>query len=252
MPLRAMERLVLPEILDELPPDDPRAQRSRRDLRRIHRVMRSASILRRAFGRMPSPRRIIELGAGDGTLLLRLARRLDPPWKAVELTLLDRHDLLAAPTRAAYGRLGWKVEVLVADVFDWARAAPSAPADRHDLCVANLFLHHFRDAELKLLLAGVAARADAFVACEPRRDALALLAGRSTVLIGANAVTRSDAVTSVAAGFRDRELTEAWCGTPGAWRLEEFRALPFTHCFVAQRARGSAGAGRDSAERPGG
>jgi len=33
-----MKRLLVPEILDHLPPDDPRAQRSRRDLARINAV----------------------------------------------------------------------------------------------------------------------------------------------------------------------------------------------------------------------
>src|SRR5690606_611777 len=42
-------RVVLPEILDSLPPDDPRAIRSRGDLRRINRLMGSLGWLLRAL-----------------------------------------------------------------------------------------------------------------------------------------------------------------------------------------------------------
>ena len=40
-----MNRIVQPELLDELPPDDPRAMRSRRDLRRINAWMRNHAIM---------------------------------------------------------------------------------------------------------------------------------------------------------------------------------------------------------------
>jgi SAM-dependent methyltransferase len=225
---------VQPEVLDDLPPDDPRARRARRDLRRVHRAMGSVTVLRRAITRLrlvTPPRRILELGAGDGTLLLRLAGALAPPWSGVELTLLDRHDLLDSPTREAYRRLDWSVGVDCTDVLAWAASPPAA---RYDLCVANLFLHHFEAAALARLLAAAAARCDALVACEPQRDALARLGSRLVGLIGANAVTREDAVKSVDAGFAGRELTAAW--PPGDWRLDEYRALPFTHCFTAVRA----------------
>src|SRR5579871_1062351 len=75
-------RLVVPEMLDELAPDDPRAQRARRDLRRVHGCMRSPAILKRLIETVSLPLarrwRIIELGAGDGTLMLRVATRLEP------------------------------------------------------------------------------------------------------------------------------------------------------------------------------
>jgi hypothetical protein len=54
-------------------------------------------------------------------------------------------------------------------------------------------------------------------------------------LIGANDVTCTDAVKSVAAGFRDDELTHLWPTPRALWSLHEFRAWPFTHCFTAAR-----------------
>jgi SAM-dependent methyltransferase len=229
-------RQVTPELLDELAPDDPRARRSRRDLRRVHVAMRSVSILRRAVDRLgiaAPPRRLLELGAGDGTLLLRLGRAMYPEWRGTEVTLLDRQDIVSAETRASYQELGWPVAVLREDVMVWARAAS---AQRYDLVVASLFLHHFDAPALTDLLAAVAGRTDALVVCEPRRDTLARWGSRLIGLLGTNAVTREDAVTSVAAGFAGQELSALWPTTPERWFTEEWHAWPFTHCFAAIRA----------------
>jgi hypothetical protein len=227
--------MVVPERLDHLDPQDPLAQRSRRDLRRVHLAMRTVSILRRMIADLrlaAPPRRIIELGAGDGTLLLRLARSLKPRLTGVELTLLDRQDLVAAATRDAYAEQGWQVTLLCDDALAWART----PAiQRYDLCVAVLFLHHFESNDLGALLAGAGARTDAFIACEPRRDGFSRLASAGIGLIGANEVTREDAVKSVAAGFSGLELTAAWTQVSGEWITDEYRSPPFSHCFSAVR-----------------
>jgi len=221
-------------MLDELHPHDPRAQRSRRDLRRVHVAMRSRSILMRAIERMriDAPRRLIELGAGDGTLLLGVARAAQPRWTRVELTLLDLHALMTEETREKYREFGWNATVVRTDIRAWAEAPVSA---HYDLCLANLFLHHFPDAVLKSLLPAIARRTQAIVACEPRRDLASRLASRSVGILGANAVTREDAVKSVAAGFRGKELSAIWKLAAAEWHMEEYRAFPFTHCFAASR-----------------
>jgi SAM-dependent methyltransferase len=231
----ASARCVVPERLDDLAPDDALAQHSRRDLRRVHRVMRSLSILEAAvstLGLKAPPRRILELGAGDGSLLLRLARARRRQWADVHLVLLDRHDLISFKTRDAFSELGWHVSVTCADAIEWARTP--AP-ERYDLCVTTLFLHHFDDRRLSVLLEGIAARAEAFIACEPRRDALSRFGSRLIGLLGANAVTREDAVKSVAAGFTSDELSRLWSQVSGYWYTQEYPAKPFTHCFVAAR-----------------
>jgi len=229
-------RLVESEELDGLAADDPRGRRSRRDLQRVHFAMRSISNLQRAVATLrlaEQPRRILELGAGDGTLLLRFARAQRPEWSDVELTLLDRVDLVSEQTRAGYRELGWQVSFLRADALEWAA---SRQARAYDLCFANLFLHHFETAPLVHLLRAVAAATAAFVACEPRRSNVARIGSRLIFLLGANEVTRQDAVKSVAAGFRDRELSAAWSTAGGGWNLAEFPAPPFSHCLAAVRA----------------
>jgi 2-polyprenyl-3-methyl-5-hydroxy-6-metoxy-1,4-benzoquinol methylase len=234
-------RRVSAEMLDGLSADDPAALRSRRDLQRLHRAMRTRTILLRALRELlpertrTQPLRILELGAGDGSLLLGVARELASAWPQVELTLLDRQSLVSAATRASYEQLGWRVVPLVVDVLDWAAAADETPR-RWDVVVANLFLHHFEGVELSQILAAAAARCERFLACEPRRSRIALVASHLVVALGANAVTRVDAVLSVHAGFRGGELSALWPGPADAWRLQEFAAGPFSHVFSAVRA----------------
>ena len=99
------------------------------------------------------------------------------------------------------------------------------------IVTANLFLHHFEDADLKRLLALAASRCDAFVACEPRRSLFALLAAKMVWAIGANDVSRHDAAASVRAGFSGSELTALWPSE--GWRISEGARFPFSHVFVA-------------------
>jgi len=61
-------------------------------------------------------------------------------------------------------------------------------------------------------------------------------------LLGANAVTREDAVLSVHAGFRDAELSTAWPGNAADWRLQEHPAGLFSHCLRAERRSQAAAA----------
>src|SRR5580692_11600458 len=74
-----MERIVLPELLDALPPRDESALRSRRDIRRLNGLMRHPRLMTRALERSlrdRPTRRIVELGAGDGHFLLGVAERM--------------------------------------------------------------------------------------------------------------------------------------------------------------------------------
>ncbi|MDP2006808.1 MAG: class I SAM-dependent methyltransferase [Rubrivivax sp.] len=240
-----LPRTVSAETLDHLPADDPHAQRSRRDLVRVHRMMGTRGIVARAWQalwppqRRSAPLRVLELGAGDGTLMLAVARQLAASFPLVELTLLDRQDIVSRATLAAYADLGWQVSVEVGDVMDWAAKAPKtvpgAAASSWDLIMTTLFLHHFDGADLDTLLMAVAARSQHFFACEPRRDWLALTGSHLIGALGANAVTREDAVLSVHAGFRARELTALWPAPAAAWQSREYKGGLFGHCFSASR-----------------
>jgi hypothetical protein len=228
-------RAVLPELLDALPPDDPRAIRSRADLRRVNRWMGQARLmtrLLRGYGRSP-PRRMLEIGCGDGSFMLRVARNLAPQWPGVHLQLLDRQSLVSPAALAGFAAIGWRAETVTADVFDLAAVVP----EQVDIVSANLFLHHFEATDLQRLLGVLAATTSYIAACEPRRAPLALLGSRLLLAIGCNDVTRHDAVTSVRAGFTGQDLALLW-PQQAHWRIEERAAGLFTHVFVARKEIG--------------
>ena len=243
-----MARIVAAETLDSLSEQDPAAMRSRRDLQRVHRVMGTrgivSSALRGMTGLRPgaAPLRVLELGAGDGNLMLGVARHLKGHWPAVQLTLLDRQALVSPSTLAAYADAGWTATTRVMDVLDWSgggggTSLNDSPAPAWDLIVANLFLHHFEGPHLTSLLQAIAARSRCFFACEPRRSRLALAGSHLIGAIGVNAVTREDAVLSVHAGFSNHDISALWLepSAQALWTLREYPAGLFSHCFVAER-----------------
>ena len=227
-----MNRFVQPELLDELSPDDPRARWSRRDLRRINAWMRHhvlmAGALRTALnGR--APEQIADLGAGDGHFLTRIARTLSSRWPGVRVTLVDNRKVMSSQALAGFAPLGWRAELVEADVLDWLSTAAAL-----EVVVINLFLHHLEGPQLAKLFRAIAGRARLLVALEPRRAPWPLFCCRLLWAIGCNSVTRHDAAISVRAGFSHRELSALW-PTGGGWQLTERRTGLFSHLFVARR-----------------
>jgi hypothetical protein len=230
----SLPRRVESEVLDGLAAADPRAKRSRNDLQRIHRAMATLAIVQRALDRGTEgnvPRTVLELGAGDGSLMLRLARGRASRWPDVRVTLLDRLDVIAPRTLGGIRSAGWTPTVVTMDVFD--RLAQRDDS-RWDVVLANLFVHHFAPGDLDRLFAAVAARTRLFFCCEPRRSALAVAGSHMIGLLGVGPVTRQDAVSSVHAGFRARELSAHWPHRED-WNVEEYSAGLFSHCFLAVR-----------------
>ncbi len=232
-----MFRNLQSELLDVLPPTDPRAVQSRRDLRRLNRAMRHAELMAEVLRPIFEQRvrlRLLEIGAGDGTFLLSLAETLGPrPWAApVEATLLDRVHLIDVKTEDALNALNWKVRSVRADAFDFLAGTEAVV----DITVANLFLHHFEDTRLRELFQKLSERTRFLVALEPRRAWLSAIGSRMVGLLGCNSVTRHDARVSVQAGFNGHELSQLW-PKGRAWNLSETSAGLFSHRFTADSGR---------------
>jgi len=223
-------RRVEPELLDALSPADPLAEKARRDLRLVNALMGHAAIWKRILKKaaLPhTPSAIVDLGAGDGTFMLRLSRV--GAWPGAKLYLVDRQPAVAGSTLGKFAESGLHAEVVEAEVNDWLD--DTSPVD---MILANLFLHHFSDAPLKELLRRIAQKTQVFAACEPRRSKVALAGSHLLGLIGCGPVTRYDAVVSVRAGFTGSEISALWPDKHN-WRLEEYSTGLFSHGFFARR-----------------
>ncbi len=172
-----MKRDVQPEILDDLANDDPRARRSRKDLRLINFLMGNERwILRQVSGED-----CVELGAGAGELTHKLAKRGG----------VTGLDFQAAPPSL---NCPW----IAGDLFE------TLPRAQGELVVANLILHHFKD-EALAKLGELLKERSRLVIVEPWRSRISLAEGYSLFPF-VNEVTRHDMILSIRAGFRKGEL----------------------------------------------
>ncbi|HVW22074.1 MAG TPA: hypothetical protein VHC86_12745 [Opitutaceae bacterium] len=186
-----MERVLVPELLDSLPHEDPAALHSRRDLRKINRLMRTEPWFVATLGaRLRPGERVLELGAGMGELGRRLIAA------GIRVDGLDRRPRPAdwPPER------GWhEVDLLE---FDGLGA--------YDAVIANLMLHHFSAGQLAILGRRLREGPRLVCACEPARSRVNQIWFRILgPFLGINYVTRHDAHVSIAAGFRGEELPRA-------------------------------------------
>jgi hypothetical protein len=224
-------RLLEPEWLDVLPPDDVAARNSRRDLQKLNFLMghrRSLVRLLRIARIEERAQCLVDLGSGDGCFALGVIGSLRMQTPSPRLVLVDRQLSLTGEVRRKIEALAWQLEEARADVFAFVRQlSPSST-----FAIANLFLHHFEPPQLRALFESLATKVDAFAACEPRRSRTALAATSFLPLIGCNGVTRHDADVSVRAGFRARELSELWPAA-GDWHLREAACGLFSHSFLA-------------------
>lgn len=236
-----MSRHAFYEFLDHLRPEDPEAVGSRRDLARINAWMGNARKLANAV-RQPvrllrerggnERLRMADIGAGDGKLMLKVASILsrEEGLRNVEVLLVDRQPVVAPGLEQKFRELGWVARVVECDVFDWAHDS-SAPG--LDVCIANLFLHHFEDSELSSFFKSLAGKCKLFAAVEPARTRRAMTLSRMLWLLGCNRITRHDGRVSVQAGFAGRELTALWSAS--GWQCVEKAVGMASHLFVAQR-----------------
>jgi len=229
-----LTRRLEPELLDELPADDPRALRARRDLARINALFGLGRLMARLLAKHSPPeppRTWLDLGCGDATFTLSVARRLAPRWPKVHVRLLDQQNIVSEETRRGFAALGWTAEPVAADVFAYLGRAHVEPVD---VVTANLFIHHFAQAELATLLERIVPLTNMFVACEPRRSRFAVRITRLSWILGCGEVFVHDAIVSLRAGFAGQELSGLWPARAG-WQLEEHEHGLVTHCFAAVR-----------------
>ena len=200
--MRELDRVIVPEILDSLDPADPRAIRSRRDLRWIDFFLgNSRWIVRQLKKQNPVPARILEIGAGEGGLCRKINCSL-PSSSVTGLDLIGRPANLPAA-----------IEWISGNFFNTLNQTGA------DACVGSLILHHFSDRALRELGTRMQSfRCIAF--CEPLRGRMPLLLSNlSSLFMGE--VTQHDMPVSIRAGFRRGELPALLGLSSKVWNISE-------------------------------
>lgn len=184
----AIGRVVRRELLDDLPPHDPEAQRSRRDLRVINSLMGNFSwISRQLQASSHTSGGVAEIGAGEGLL----CQHLRSAFPDIPLTGLD----LAPRPGGLSPCIAWEQE----DIFT------SLPRTQASALIGVMIAHHFSDEALSAL-APLLDRFRLICLCEPWRNPWSL-ALSSAMLPFVGPVTKHDMPASIEAGFRPGELS---------------------------------------------
>lgn len=199
-----MQRLVEPEIIDQLPPDHPDVARSRRDLRMINFLMGNERWISRKIALHPGPlgRGVLEIGAGEGTLLKRLAAK----HPGIPLCGCD----LAPRPAGLPARIAWEQR----DVFEVL-----ASMEAGGVLAANLFLHHFKDEELPAF-GPLLEKFEVLAINEPYRTAQAMADARIILPLVGRA-TKHDMIVSIRGGFALGEMPRLLGLDPARWQVIE-------------------------------
>jgi SAM-dependent methyltransferase len=187
------KRLIKPELLDHASPEEAKANLS--DLVRINRRFGGHSVIRKALAQVAARNEsfdLLDIGAASGDTAT-LIKELYP---AARVTSFDRScvNLEAAPPPKVIG-----------DAFHLPFSAGS-----FDYVFCSLFLHHFPDADVILLLRNFYALARrAILVCDLERHLLSYYFLPATkLLFGWERITLHDGPTSVRASFKSGELLD--------------------------------------------
>jgi hypothetical protein len=215
-----MQRHVQPELLDGLPPGHPDAQDNRRDLRFFNALMGNHRWIERVLLKHTrAGDRLLELGAGEGDLGLRLRRR----WA--------RYPVPYA------GLDTWPRPASWPTTWDWQQTdlQKFTGYKNYNVIIGNLILHQFEDEVLADLGRIWRKRARLFVFCEPARSPLHLMQLPFARLAGINYVSRHDARVSVQGGFAGRELPRLLRVDEPPWRVSVRHTFLGAYRMVALR-----------------
>jgi ubiquinone/menaquinone biosynthesis C-methylase UbiE len=217
-----------PELLDEGVPE-AEALRSLRDLRFVNRWLgNSGSVLDSVSEHLPrNGGRLLDVGSASGDLPCYVRARVSGPLVAVGLDIKALHFRFAPRS----------LHRVVGDV----RALPFR--DRCvDVVTASLFLHHFDDDEVPIVLADLFRLARrALVVNDLHRAAVPYLFGRLFFpILFRSPVSVADGLVSIRRAFRPDELHAAF-EAAGIPRVAVRRSFPYRLLAVAARTDADSG-----------
>lgn len=196
-------RQLEPELLDALPAEDPEAIRARRDLRLINWLLGNHRWFHRTLARHAPMLKggIIELGAGDGTLLRQLRRR-NPGVPLAGFDLAPRPGNLPPD-------IAWHAGNFLEREGPWPGT----------VLLANLVLHHLDEDTIRALGRRLGGVKMLVIGESHRRPEILRRSRWLNPLVGR--VTRHDMAISLRAGFVAGELP-LWLGLDQtAWQISE-------------------------------
>jgi len=198
-------REVEPELLDQLPSDDPVAVKIHRDILRFNYLMGNFRWIGRELSQCLRPGdRVLEIAAGQGHLLSALAKR-GVINEAKHVAAFDA--ICPRPVNCPEG-VEWTV----------CRAEEFTDYRNYDVILVCHFLHQL-PAEVLRELGEQFRHARLILAAEPRRHPLAVGLCKASRLIGFSKVGIGDGLTSIHAGFRGEELTKMLGLNAARWRF---------------------------------
>ena len=211
------ERKVEPEWLDRLPADDPRAIRSRRELRWINALMRNESWILQKIQQHSKQIKgpVTEWGAGEGELCRKIKQ-------ALPNSEVSAIDLVAAPPQ-------WPSEI----AWHMGDLTEMKPIGTDLTIVANLFLHHLTNDQLRQLQPWWE-NASLIIINEPLRKHSSHFWGRCLWPI-LHDVTRHDMHISIDAGFVRGELKAIMLEQSQQWQIDEWEQWPGAYRSVWRR-----------------
>ena len=187
------KRLIKPEVLDHLPPEEARPNLA--DLIRINRHFGGHSTVRKTVARAANGQRfftLLDIGCASGDT----ARAVLSQYPGAQITCLDYN--LVNMERAPYPKV-------IADAFE----LPFGPSS-FDFVLTSLFLHHFTDEDVVRFLGEFYRIArKALLVCDLERQLIPyVFLPATSLLFGWHRVTVRDGIRSVRASFRAIELAE--------------------------------------------
>lgn len=213
-------RVLQQELLETYPDDHPDAIIGREDLLLVNAVMGNHHWMERMLRRHYQPGwKITEIGAGDGALSRRFVEA-----GICEAGALHAFDLAGRP--ATWPRDATWTQ---GDLF-------LQPLPDSEVLVANLFLHHFTDAQLRMLGSRISPKTRLILAAEPERRWMHTIMGRFfSWLAELHPITKFDMQVSIRAGFREDELSASLGLDAQAWGWKHQATLLGGYRFIATR-----------------
>ena len=200
-------RATEPELLDRRDLDAPQVAQSLRLCATVNRFLGGTRVVRKfleaEFRRAPTnrPLRVLDIGAGDGSIPLAVNRWARGRGRNVEWVCLERSPHAARLARqAAAAANDLRIQVIEEDILD------HQPDEPYDCAIGSMFFHHLTDEGILALLERLRTFVSQSVLVNDLERCGACYRGFAAISRFLAPAVRHDALLSIRRGFRPGEL----------------------------------------------